>query len=445
MAEITKEDLYLKARLLAEGLHFRDPIEKLNPELQIMAQRFPTSDTSTIEVPDKIDFNNLNQILELKIKTTLPSIAKTEIGTVLILDKSKIKVPIYPNRHSRLEFSMNGDGGKIYDRDDLVATGKFLKKPKWMDEKLSNGLPIEYALPAPSEETINMNLTLSCCNYNANQGCRYCAHYNNPISRKINILPIEVLREYNKIQSEAVKIATDHGWRGNIAVSGGGFAPAQRSEQLARIKLVVNGLHESLGDEVFKELGIVINHYPPEDLSDLNEWKELGVMGSTFDLEVLDEAYFSAICPGKSTYKPFSYWKKAQEVAVEVFGPLFGSTGCIVVGIEPMSTLLAGFEERLSKGVMLLPIVFMSCLGSAYWGFRTPTADWIVEASNKIVDIFLKHGIKWLRKASKFAKREGAQKAIVSGIPKSGRADIVFDELGRRITEKFGGKSLAEL
>jgi hypothetical protein len=53
-------------------------------------------------------------------------------------------------------------------------------------------------------------------------------------------------------------------------------------------------------------------------------------------------------------------------------------------------------EERVSKGILPLPLVFFSAPGSAYWGFRSPTAEWIVEASERMVDIFLEHIPKFL-------------------------------------------------
>jgi len=434
MSEITKKDIYLKARLISEGVHIRTHKEGLPPDLGGMLDRNESFNLSEFEIPEKVNVNDIDSIMELMLKYPVYSSPNTDLGTSLILDGSRMWVPIYPNKHSRLEYSLENGIGTIYEGNEVLITGKLRKRPEWLDKKLSNGLPIEAALPAASHQVINVVLSLSCMNYNTKRGCRYCNFFANPVSKQISMLPKETLKDWAQYQAEAVKIATDGGWRGVLALSGGALAPAQRGEYLERIEIVINALREKIDDEVLSKVPLVYNFYAPEDFSDMKKWKELGIKATSIDLEVMDPAYFAAICPAKAAYKPHEYWKKAQEAAVEVFGPLFGSTGCIVMGIEPMSTLVNGIDERLSKGVMPNMLVFFSTLGSAYWGFRPPTADWIIEASNKIVDSFLKHGPKWLAKARRFAKSEG-HKSSEFKVDRDGRMSIVFDELARRISE----------
>jgi hypothetical protein len=123
---------------------------------------------------------------------------------------------------------------------------------------------------------------------------------------------------------------------------------------------------------------------------------------------------------------------------VEIIGPLLGTTGCIVVGIEPMSTLLKGFDERVSKGIMPLPLVYFSAPGSAYWGFRSPTAEWIVEASERIVDIFMEHMPKLLSFVSMMRPEDSNVRALGrQGRPLSDylttHLSTVPDELQRRL------------
>jgi hypothetical protein len=147
----------------------------------------------------------------------------------------------------------------------------------------------------------------------------------------------------------------------------------------------------------------------------------------------MDSAYFTEINQEKTANKPHEYWKKAQEAAVDVFGPLL-STGCVVMGIEPMSTLVKGIDERLSKGIMPNTLLFFSTPGSTYWGFRPPTAQWIVEASNKIVDSLIRHAPKWIAKNRRTAKKEGRKMSEIKA-DRDGRMSIVFDELTRRINK----------
>ena len=49
-----------------------------------------------------------------------------------------------------------------------------------------------------------------------------------------------------------------------------------------------------------------------------------------------------------------------------------------------MASLVEGVEERLSKGILSTPLCFQPTPGSAYEQFRPPTADWLVEATEKM-------------------------------------------------------------
>ncbi len=426
---ITKEDIFIKARMISEGVCLQEKLEDLPPELRgISVKDSELNLSENIEVPNKLDFSDTGKLMELSYLSRAQSSTNRFLSNTLILDKSDLKAPIYPNKHSRLDLSIEDETVSISDGGKELATGHFPKRFEWLDSKLSNGLPIVAALPAASAGIINIVFTLSCMNYNTNRGCRYCNLFANPISRKISMLPKETLRGWSKYQAEAVKIAINAGWRGNIALSGGALAPAQRKEYLERLEIVINMLREAVGEGVMSELRLVYNHFPPENFADMEKWKEIGVDATSIDLEVMDSAYFAAICPGKNAYKPHEYWKKAQEASVDIFGPLFNTTGCIVMGIEPMSTLIEGIDERLSKGIMPIPLVFYSAPGSAYWGFRAPTAEWIVEASEKIADSFMKHSPKFLARAMAKARRKRTPR-------QSTHLTIVFDEIQRRIQE----------
>jgi hypothetical protein len=384
---ITKEDIYLKARLISEGVRVQMPDAVPDPSAM---------EKEEVVIPDKLDLDDIDGILDLMRRSNMQRESNRFLGQTFILDTSGLLAPVYPNKHSRLDLVVEGDQATISDGGEVLATGRFPPRKEWLNEKISNGMPITAVLPGMSAAIINIVFNLSCMNYNANRGCRYCNLFANPVSKKIVKLPKETLRKYASYQAEAVKIATDNGWRGNLAVSGGAFPPAQRGEYLERLEMVLSTIREAISEETFTRLRKVYNHYPPDDFDDMHTWKEIGIDATSMDLEVMDDAYFAAICPGKHAYKPLPYWKKAQEASVEIFGPLLYTTGCIVVGIEPMSTLLKGMEERVSKGILPLPLVFFSAPGSAYWGFRSPTAEWIVEASERMVDIFLEHIPKFL-------------------------------------------------
>jgi hypothetical protein len=109
--------------------------------------------------------------------------------------------------------------------------------------------------------------------------------------------------------------------------------------------------------------------------------------------------------------------------------------------MEPMSLLIEGFEERLSKGVLPTPFVFFSPPGSAYEGFRPPTADTIVEASEKMAEILTNYAPQILQAAMGGCGERGAFIGNRDGSALTFPIMVVFDEFTRQLQE--GGISLS--
>ncbi len=429
MERITSEDIFVKARVLSEGVRVKGLAV---PSFKEMA------DGGHISMPDKLDLNNLEEVLKYYVQATSneANINNTRFGQTIRLDGCGVQVAVIPNPYSRLELEAKDNRVTLTDGGEVLAAGEVSPRPAWQEARLSNGMPVMSALPQSTEGILNLVFSLSCMNYNTGRGCRYCNLFANPVSRKIVMLPLETLKGWARYQAEAVKIATDSGWRGTLAVSGGALPPAHRREYLQRLEVIMDAVRGTLGEAVFGELRIIYNHYPPEDFSDMRVWKELGINSTIIDLEVMDDAYFAAICPGKNAYRPLPYWKAAQEASVEVFGPYLNTMGCIVMGVEPMSTLLEGIDERLSKGVMSLPLVFGPAPGSAYWGFRPPTADWFMEATERMADSIMEHAPRMLETVAEAGG--GVTAASPRSMLRSSPISLIFDEVWRRLQDLLG-------
>ncbi len=375
---VTRDHIHAKARLLSEGVR----VVGAEPRTLLAVGPTPRVDIDDVESVLRLYSDSLSARERVPIK---------ELGHVVRFDDSGVAAPIIVNEHSRLDRQRDGERVMISDGDRLLVSGYIRQTPVWASKTLSNGLPVMSVLPAMSEGIINIVFGLSCMNHNSGRGCKFCNLFANPVAEQLAMLPMKTLEGYAKYQAEAVKIATDAGWRGTLSFSGGALAPSQRRESLQRIAVVMDALHDAVGAEVLAGLPKVYNHYPPEDLEEMGRLKELGITATSIDLEVMDPAYFAAICPGKHAYRPLGYWKKAQEVSVSVFGPYTNTTGFVIVGLEPMDSLVEGMAERLDKGVLPLPFVFYSAPGSPYWGFRPPTAEWLLQCTDRLADVFMPH------------------------------------------------------
>ena len=390
---VTAEHIFAKARIFSEGARISGmDMPPFKQGLAASAKTRPQDDQAAGPGP-KFAPEQIEQIWKVACQTMEASAreSKPSSATRFTFDDSELTTFVHANKYSRLLLTQEGDRVTVTDGDEVVVSGYAPKRFDWLHEKVSNGLPVTTFLPGISDEIINIIFYLSCNNYNTGRGCRYCNLFANPLSKISSVFPLDIQKSWAKYQAEAIKIALDHGWNGHLALSGGALPPSVRGNYLDYINISLDALRDEVGEKTFRELNIVYNHYPPENFEDMSDWKEFGIKRTTIDLEVMDPAYFPAICPGKAAYKPLEYWKKAQEASVRVFGPFANSTGNVILGLEPMSKLLDGVEERLSKGVMPRPVIFCSAPHSEYWGFRPPTADWIFEATERMADTFMKY------------------------------------------------------
>jgi len=341
---ITREDIFLKARILSEGVRMK---VKKQPE------------TGTVFRP-------------------------------FILDGCDLVVMPLPNSYSRLEAIIDGDDVTISDMGKVLGSGKLEVRRSWRDMLMSNGTPVEivFSNSASSTSIINIIMNFRCYNYDSGQGCKYCGLFATPLSKAP---PVSVAHKMTAYQVEIAVIAARNGWRGTLSITGGALPPSQQGQTIDSLEMVMTQLRESLDEEILSQLHIAPNVYPPDNLGELYKWKDLGVNAAEFDLEVMDPAYFKAICPGKSKACSHERWKEAQEAAGEIFGRGRGAFQSLVTGIEPMSSLVEGVEERISKGVYSAPLVILPTPGSPYAQFRPPTAEWFVDANEEIADIYFQY------------------------------------------------------
>jgi len=341
---ITKEDIFLKARILSEGIRVK---VKKQPEKGSPYRPF-------------------------------------------VMDGCDLVVSLLSNPYSRLEAVIVGDDVSISDMGKTLVSGKLEVRRSWHDELMSTGKTVEntFLRSASSISIINIIMNFRCYNFDSGQGCRYCGLFAAPLSMSPSA---SVAHKITALHVETAVIAAQNGWRGTLSITGGALPPSQRGQTIKSLERVMAQLNESLDKETLSQLHIAPNVYPPDDLAEMYTWKDLGVNAAEFDLEVMDPAYFKAICPGKSKAVSQERWKEAQEAAVEIFGRGRGSFQSMVTGIEPMSSLVEGVEERILKGVYSAPLVMVPTRGSPYAQFRPPTADWFVEANEKMADIYFQY------------------------------------------------------
>jgi hypothetical protein len=449
--KVSKQDIFLKARMLSEGV--RVEMREAPPGWNLPELPEDLSERARHSI--QVDVSAGEAVISAMKRQQEFAYQECLIGNVIILDNAEIPAPIVSKPSSTLTLTLDGERAQISECGQVLAKGTFFSPSAgqpWSNRRLGNGFAVEEVLFGTSPGIVNVLFNLSCYNHNSNQACRYCGLFGNSASEKIVELPLAALRNYARMQAEAVKIMTDHGWRGVISFGGGALPPSIRGEYLERLEIVVEPLHDQLDSTTLRELHLVYNHYPPEDFSDFHRMKRMGIQSTSMDMEMVTPKAFKAICPGKHAYKPLEYWKEAQEAALEA--SLISATN-IVAGIEPKEALLEGVHERLSKGVFPVPLQFMPTPNALMARSASKSAAWMVDVAERVADAYIRSSIKvtgpFGRATAMSIARKLAPRAIRQMIPKGwdvpGSAAmplsvncLAFDELVRRVHRIPGGR-----
>lgn len=313
-------------------------------------------------------------------------------GIRIILDDTGMVVPMVqpvPNPAAPTQLVIEGNDVTVSEGGEVVATGRLEEQPSWCDVMMSDGITrVNDAFQTNLPTECYFNINLRCFAQDSGKICSYCS-FGYDFSQ--GGPPMSFSEQLKAVEPaiEATVIACKNGWRGAVLLTGGLLPPERRGQWYTDIlEAIMTRFRELLNDEdILSQLQIAAYNGPPDDLAEMHKWKSFGINSVQIDTEVLDPAYFKAICPAKDKRR----WDEAQEAAVEVFGRGRGASNYFVCGVEPMAGMLEGVEERVSKGVYVMPTQFGARPNSPMEGMGSPSPEWFQEAYEKILDIYLKY------------------------------------------------------
>ncbi|MEE8400462.1 MAG: radical SAM protein [Desulfobacterales bacterium] len=306
---------------------------------------------------------------------------------VFIQDGTGMLIGTRPNPRSRLDCTIEGDAVTLLEMGEVLCTGKLQPRAPWRDIVMSDGTIADSGFHGTNVWS-DINLNASCHAANSGKGCKFC--YFTSMPRTDHQWSLEETLAIAERQIEATSIAVKNGWSGIITCVGGAMPPDRRDQYTTDLlEAYMTAFRQFLDEDVVSQLPISAHVYPPDDLSLMEQWKRFGITIIKYDLQIMDPGWYKAICPGRGSQKR---WFEAQEAAVEIFGRDGSVRGDLVAGIEPMEGMLAGIEERISKGVHCYPNPFYPLPGTPLAYMSPPSAEWYMEAFEKTAEIYTRHG-----------------------------------------------------
>jgi hypothetical protein len=355
------EELTLKAELSQEGVTF-DP--SLAQYLGIGGQ-------------------NQEQVLCL-FNTNRESDASVQLPPYLILPHGLIVAFLF-DRKAPNRLTFDGKGFYVVRQNGDAIPVKLGQRPGYYDKLTSDGTPMRTVAVHNTDGVVFVAYSNECSLQATSKDCLFC----NINATKATFGEAHGVKwKYPKQIGETVAAAYKEGNR-HVTISGG-FVPERR--EVDYYLDVAEAIQTHTGLEDFNGTACI---GAPKDLSVIHKYKEAGFRTLAINLEVWNEHFFRAYCPGKEQEcGGRQHWIDALEYAVGVFGRGRVRSN-LVGGLESKESLLEGLEYLTSKGIIAIAPAWNPNPGSALEGHRTPVPEWHLDVAKKTYTLFRKAGFTW--------------------------------------------------
>jgi hypothetical protein len=358
-----RDEIYLKNRILVEGVSFNPGIFK---NLDLGGEY-----AEQVNVLFSQDRHAHGEI---------------EFPGAFLTPEGKYIVVLRWNQDSFLSLRYEEGQYNLYDREKvLIEKVQFGKRPRYYGQRTSDGtvmrtVAVDYGYGAMfvaySNECILKEKGVEClfCNINTTKA----------IYGETQQIKWKTPKQAGETVAAGYREGFDH-----VTISGG-FVPERR--EVEYYIDVAEAIQDHTGLQDFNGTACV---GAPLDLSVFEKYREAGYRTIATNLEIWNDKMFEVICPGKSLLcGGRKNWLAAIDEELRVFGK-HRVRSTFVTGIEPRQSILEGLEYLSEKGVVVVPSQWYVNVGSSLEGCRTPTPEWHMEVFEKTAGFYRKYGFTW--------------------------------------------------
>lgn len=293
------------------------------------------------------------------------------------------KLHIRPD--SPLSLKASGNTLLICHGTKELSEFRFLKRPKFWDYTINDGIPTKRYAQMYGLNCLNFNLYSGCDFQNHKLGCRFCS-----VKATVDKDSPIVVRKSPEDLAQVCQLATDHDSLDYIIVTGGSYVNSDM--EFDKHISVVKAIREHLPwhGRVKGNVSLM----PPKDMSRLVELYENGVDNPSFNIEVWPQAAFEKICPGKAKFVGFDHVLASLTKLVEYYGAgLVWSN--FVAGIVPIEDMKDGFRFMAERGVIPGANIYHAEVNSDIGqSLGTIGHDYIRELYSYAAELYHKYGYK---------------------------------------------------
>ena len=281
---------------------------------------------------------------------------------------------------NRLEH--DGRGFYLTRRDGESIPVAFGERPSYYDKVTSDGTPMRTVAVHNSDDVVFVAYSNECSLQSTSKDCLFCnINATKRIYGDIQGVKWKYPRQIGETIAEAYREGARH-----LTISGG-FVPERR--EVDYYLDVAENIRTFTGLDDFNGTACI---GAPKDLTVIDKYKEAGFRTLAINIEVWNEHFFRAYCPGKELEcGGQKHWIKALEYAVGIFGRGRVRSN-MVGGLESKESTLEGIEYLSSKGIIAMAPAWVPNPGSALEGHRTPEPEWHIDVAKKTYQFYRKAG-----------------------------------------------------
>ncbi|MBK1715780.1 radical SAM protein [Rubrivivax gelatinosus] len=308
--------------------------------------------------------------------------AEIDVPPYFILPHGLIAL-FHVDRRANWRLEHDGRGFYVVDRDGRAVPVRFPERPGYYARQTSDGTPMRTVAVHNSDGVVFVAYSNECSLQATSRDCLFCNI--NATAKKYGEVQ-GVKWKYPRQIGETVAAAYAEGAR-HLTISGG-FVPERR--EVDYYLDVADEIRAATGLDDFNGTACI---GAPRDLDVIAKYREAGFRTLAINIEVWNEHFFRAYCPGKEQEcGGRDHWVRALEHAVEVFGRHRVRSN-MVGGLESKESTLEGIEILAGKGVVAISPGWIPNPGSALEGHRSPEPEWHLDVARKTYRIYQKVGI----------------------------------------------------
>lgn len=270
----------------------------------------------------------------------------------------------------------------LFYNEEEICEVKWIPRPDYYNKKTYKGNEMVKIGQIGGADCLFFCFQNYCSNFTDNKQCAFC----NLVSTSKTYNSVIRKKDIKEI-GEVAAAAWSEGSVNHVNITGGCYISGKEVEV---VREIIASIREHTGMD--RVPGIILP--APAKGENIQHYYDTGIQALGFSMEVWDEQYYKAICPGKSATTSHDEFIDSIKKAVDIFGR--GNVYiAMVMGLEPKETFLEGIRTLSKLGANVVPFVWAPNPGSKLEGHRAPSAQWYVETILEAAEIVYEYQVPW--------------------------------------------------